>query len=123
MKSRDVRIRKLQANQLANRKKSYTVRWVVAGQPKSRTFATRALADNYRSDLMQAVNRGESFDSNSGVPDSLVPTVGDVRWLSFVRRYLEMKWPLASAKSRDSLTEALATVTPILVRDIAGRPS
>lgn len=68
MKSRNVRIRKLQVNQLANRKKSFTVRWVVAGIPRSRTFTTRALADNHRSDLMQAVNRGEAFDTKSGLP-------------------------------------------------------
>jgi integrase len=43
-------------------------------------------------------------------------------WLEFVQSYVSMKWPGAAAKSRDSMTDALATVTPILVRDLPGRP-
>jgi hypothetical protein len=50
---------------------SYTVRWVVASRPRSRTFTTRALADHFRSDRMQAINRGEAFDVDAGLPDSL----------------------------------------------------
>ncbi|MEV4757306.1 site-specific integrase [Micromonospora sp. NPDC049559] len=91
-------------------------------EPKSRTFSTRALADNFRSDLMQAANRGESFDGDSGLPESMVPPEEAVTWLTFVLRYVDMKWPGAAAKSRDSMTDALATVTGVLVRDVAGRP-
>lgn len=122
MKSRDVRLRKIQVNMLANRRKSYTVRWVVANQARSRTFTSRALADHFRSDLMQAVNKGEAFDVDSGFPDSMVPATDGITWLDLVRRYVEMKWPTAAAKSRDSITDSLATVTPTLVRDNPGRP-
>jgi integrase len=122
VKSREIRIRKIQVNSLANRKKSYTVRWVVASRPTSRTFATRALADHFRSDLMQAANRGEAFDVDSGLPDSMMPVKDAVTWLGFARRYVDMKWPGAAAKSRDSITDSLATVTPALVRDTPGRP-
>ncbi|MEO3820143.1 hypothetical protein [Plantactinospora sp. B24E8] len=100
MKSREVRIRGIQVNALAKRKKSYTVRWLVATEPKSRTFGTRALANNFRSDLMQSVNRGEAFDTDSGLPDSLARPDESVTWLAFVRRYVDMKWPVAAAKSR-----------------------
>ncbi|RAO30086.1 hypothetical protein ONO86_05638 [Micromonospora noduli] len=48
--------------------------------------------------------------------------VESVSWLGFVRRYVDMKWPGAAAKSRESTTDALATVTAALVRDLAGRP-
>ena len=123
MKSREVRIRKIQVNALANRKKSYTVRWVVAGQPRSRTFSARALADHFRSDLMQAANRGEAFDVESGLPESMIVEQSAESWLEFVRRYVDMKWPGAAAKSRESMTDALATVTPVLVRELPGRPS
>jgi len=122
VKSRDVRIRKIQVNALANRKKSYTVRWVVAADPKSRTFTTRALADHFRSDLMQAANRGEAFDTETGLPDSMVQAEEAVTWFAFVLRYVDMKWPGAAAKSRDSMTDALATVTPTLVRPLPGAP-
>ncbi|WP_234358905.1 hypothetical protein [Plantactinospora sp. BC1] len=122
MKSREVRIRGIQVNTLAKRKKSYTVRWVVGTEPKSRTFGTRALADNFRSDLMQAVNRGEAFDTDTGLPGSMVPPQESVTWLAFVRRYVDMKWPGAAAKSRESMTDALAAVTGLLIQDLPGRP-
>lgn len=122
MKSREVRFRKIQINALAGRKKSYTVRWTVGGEPKSRTFTTRALADNFRSDLMQAANRGEAFDSDSGLPESMMKPEEAVTWFGFVRQYIDMKWPGAAAKSRESMTDALATVTGMLVRDLGGRP-
>ncbi|GAB2923125.1 tyrosine-type recombinase/integrase [Micromonospora polyrhachis] len=123
MKSREVRIRGIQVNALAGRKKSYTVRWIVGSEPKSRTFSTRALADNFRSDLMQAANRGEAFDQASGMPESLLKPEEAVTWLGFVLRYIDMKWPGAAAKSRESMTDALATVTGALVRDLADRPN
>jgi integrase len=103
-------------------KRSYTVRWVVAGQEKSRTFATRALADNFRSDLMQAINRGEAFDTTSGLPESMVEAQQALTWLELAVKYVDMKWPGAAAKSRDSMIDALATVTPILVRDHGEQP-
>ncbi len=67
MKSRRVRIWAIKTNtpeggRPKTGKRSYTVRWVVAGREKSRTFVTRALADSFRSDLMQATNQGEGFD-------------------------------------------------------------
>jgi integrase len=122
MKTCEVRVRKTQINTLTNRKKSYTVRWLVGVEPKSRTFATRALADNYRSELMQAINKGEAFDTESGLPDSMAPRLASLTWLEFAKRYVSMKWPGAAAKSRDSTTDALATVTPVLVRQAPGAP-
>jgi hypothetical protein len=71
---------------------------------------------------MQAVNRGEPFDTDAGLPDSMIPKEEEVTWLSFVQRYVMMKWPSSAAKSRDSMTDALSTVTPVLVADVAGRP-
>ncbi|WP_226873676.1 hypothetical protein [Microbispora sitophila] len=40
----------------------------------------------------------------------------------FVRAYIEMKWPHAAAKSRDSMSDALATALPALVKERPGRP-
>lgn len=100
MKSRAVRVWDIRVNQGAARKKTYTVRWIVGGREKSRNFATRALADNYRSDLMQAINRGEAFDAATGLPDSMVQSKGAVSWLEFMQSYVDIKWPGAAAKSR-----------------------
>lgn len=41
---------------------------------------------------------------------------------AFALAYVSMKWPRAAAKSRDSMTDALATVLPALVSDRPGRP-
>lgn len=122
MKSRSVRIWEIRVNKGAGKKRTYSVRWVVAGREKARNFATRALADNFRSDLMQAANRGEAFDVDSGLPESMQPKPEAMTWLAFVQQYVSMKWPGAAAKSRDAMTDALATVTPVLIRDVAGRP-
>ncbi len=126
MKSRSVRVWAIKTNAGSGPgkgKRSYTVRWVVGGHEKSRTFATRALADNFRSDLLQAINRGEAFDTESGLPDSMVEAQQAVTWLDFVLRYVDMKWPGSAAKSRDSMVDALATVTPALVSCHGERPS
>ncbi|MFC6018435.1 tyrosine-type recombinase/integrase [Plantactinospora solaniradicis] len=121
MKSRAVRVWNIRVNK-SGKKKTYTVRWIVAGREKSRNFATRALADNFRSDLMQGINRGEAFDPATGLPDSMVEAKEAATWLEFVQKYLDMKWPGAAAKSRASLVDALATVTPALAGDPASRP-
>jgi integrase len=42
--------------------------------------------------------------------------------LAFALAYMDMKWPGAAAKSRDSMTEALTTVLPAFTRELKGRP-
>src|SRR6266516_2716843 len=101
---------------------SYEVRWVVAGRPRSRSRRTKALAEAFLSDLRQAARRGEQFDIATGLPESMLAQSGST-WLHFVQRYIDMKWPHAAAKSRDSLTDALATVTAALVLDDDKPPS
>ncbi|MBB5870574.1 integrase [Allocatelliglobosispora scoriae] len=125
MKSYSVRVWAIKVNKLAKGRKSYTVRWIVAHEEQSATFATRSLADNYRTDLKKAVNAGEAFDTVTGLPDSMVELalapVGET-WMDFAARYVAMKWPDAAAKSRSSMIDALITVTPALVVDDAGCP-
>jgi integrase len=123
MKTRNVRVWDIKVNRGTGKKRSYTARWVVAGRERSTTFATRALADNYRSDLLQAIGRGEAFDVETGLPESMTETRAGPTWLEFVERYVAMKWPGSAAKSRTSMVDALTTVTPVLVRDLPGRPS
>src|SRR6266545_4830333 len=92
MKSREVRIWAVKVNKLSDGRKSYTARWSVAGHPHSKTFGKRALAEHHRSDLMQAANRGEEFDTERpGLPDSMMPAKEVVTWLELVRRYVDMK--------------------------------
>jgi integrase len=123
MRTTDVRVWQIQVNKYEkSKKKTYTARWTVKGRQHSKTFATRALADNLRSKLMQAMNRGEEFDTESGLPDSMVEAKEATSFYAFALAYVSMKWPRAAAKSRDSMTDALATVLPALVTDRHGRP-
>ncbi|MGW5261796.1 tyrosine-type recombinase/integrase [Microbispora sp. NPDC004025] len=101
---------------------SYVVRWKVGGRQKSKTFRTKALAENFLSDLRQAAKRGEPFDVETGLPLSMLQAKSARTVFDFVRAYIEMKWPHAAAKSRDSMSDALATALPALVKERPGCP-
>jgi hypothetical protein len=49
----------------------FEVRWRVAGHDKSRSFITRALADNYHAELVRAARRGLEFSTATGEPAAL----------------------------------------------------
>ncbi|ARQ69156.1 tyrosine-type recombinase/integrase [Streptomyces marincola] len=102
------------------RKKAVELRWKVGRQPHSATFRTTTLADNRRAELMVAVQRGEPFDEATGLPLSELRHQRDVSWYQHARSYIEMKWQDAPAKTRATLAEAMATVTPALVEDTRG---
>src|SRR5262249_12544986 len=101
----------------------YMVRWKVgSGAPKAKSFCTHALADSYRSGLVQAMRRGEAFDTDSGLPESQFHERQSVTWYQHALDYIDMKWPGAAGKSRISIVETLTTVSPVLVRSEAGSP-
>ena len=106
-----------------DRPKPYMVRWKVGTAPaQAKSFELRAMADSWRSQLMQAARRGEAFDEASGLPAS---EVREQQWVSFYElavRFVDLKWPHAAAKTRTSTADALATVTPMLVSSARGKP-
>ncbi|APU18612.1 tyrosine-type recombinase/integrase [Actinoalloteichus sp. GBA129-24] len=128
MKSYDVRIWQIRPVKRMDKKSgrervvSYEVRWRVAVDSKSKSFAQRAQADSFRSDLVQAARKGEAFDTLSGLPESLARQRQSTRWIDHAVEYAQTKWPRASAKHRASIAETLATVTPVLVRGTRGMP-
>lgn len=101
------------------RARSHTVRWIVGTAEHSATFAHTGLAETFRTDLLQAARAGEPFDTTTGLPDSLAPARGidtEIPTLyALAQRYVETKWPRLAAKSRDNITDALATLLPALV--------
>ena len=99
------------------------VRWVVAGQIIAKTFATHALADGFRSGLIQAMNKGEAFDIATGLPTSSLPAKTAATWLEFCTKYVAARWDAAAAKTRDSITDSLATATIAMAETGPGRPS
>jgi integrase len=102
--------------------KLYRVRWVVDGTRFERSFTTNALADSWRSKLVQHANAGSPFDGTTGLPRPMIREENKTTWYQHARTYVDMKWPHLAAKSRRSMVDALATVTPALVSSVAGAP-
>jgi integrase len=121
MKSHRVRFWETRPNKTA-KGTSYTVRWTVAAREKSATFARKAQADRYRSRLMQAADKGEAFDVDTGLPDSMAREVSSVTWYEHACAFADARWPKVAAKGRISLVEGLMAVTPVLVTSQWGAP-
>lgn len=71
MSSYDVRIWTIREYQGRDRKtgkerKTYRVRWEVAGREFGKTFQTRAMAESFRSRLIVAQREGTAFDKPTG---------------------------------------------------------
>ncbi|CAL9311042.1 hypothetical protein SUDANB148_04737 [Streptomyces sp. SudanB148_2056] len=122
MRSYKVVIWKLSLNRSA-KKPTYLVRWSVDGEPFHESFKTTALADRFRARLLRAADKGEPFDTVTGLPDSLRRGKAALSFLDLARKYVDVRWAEASAKQRDSMTDALATVVPALVKPGRGRPA
>jgi hypothetical protein len=121
VRSHAVRFWEIRPNR-TGRGTSYTVRWTVASREKSRTFARKALAERYRARLMQAADRGEAFDSDTGLPDSLAREVSLLTWFELACDFIDARWPKHAGKGRVSLAEGLTAVTPVLVKPLHGAP-
>lgn len=104
-------------------KKSYTVRWFVAKEPFSETYATRALAESFRSQLLSAQKRGEAFRRIDGLPVSIGRDVVEEDWFKFAQRYVDMKWARAAAKSRAGNADTMASATMAMLASERGKPT
>ncbi|MFE5810681.1 site-specific integrase, partial [Streptomyces sp. NPDC056491] len=103
--------------QVKSKRAPYQLRWTVDGRVKTASFATITLADSRRSQLRQAMTRGEAFGVDSGLPVSELRAAankkaekGDLNWWAFSREYMAVRWRTAAAKTREGLADSLATV-------------
>src|ERR1022692_1001552 len=119
--TRDVR-RPWKIGKANSKTRPYMVRWVVAGDVFTLTFATFALADGFRSDLMQAMGKGEAFDIATGLPESVLRIKVARTWFDFCKAYVVVRWEGSAAKTRDSIADSLATATVAMVEDGRDRP-
>jgi integrase len=122
MSSYDVQIKDITRRTDRKAPKPYRLRWTVARSRFEKNFATKGLADSFRADLMRAARAGLPFDTDRGVPVPWLRAQNETTWYLHARAYAEMKWPHLAAKSRRSMAEALATVTPELVTGMRGAP-
>ncbi len=117
MKSYDVKFWTIRPGK-ATTKRTYEIRWKVGHSPQSRSLGNKAQAENFLSELRQAARNGEAFETETGLPDSMRTTASRERsWLEFCLAYIDMKWPSAAPKTRDSLTDALATLIPAVTSE------
>ncbi|MFJ3101802.1 tyrosine-type recombinase/integrase [Streptomyces sp. NPDC086835] len=107
----------------------YQLRWKVGGKVCSATFATVALAESRRSELWQAMRRGEAFRIRDGLPESEVRAAvaaaevrEEVTWFDFCREYMAMRWPTSAAKTREGIADGLAAVTLAMVEQGSEAP-
>ena len=118
----DVRIWKVEPYKGKN-VTTYRARWVVDGKRFGEYFATAALADNFRAQLVTASRRGEAFDTASGLPVSMTKADRDMNWLDFACKYVDTKWkdaapttggasPRGLCRSPSLLSPASSTVGP-----------
>jgi integrase len=103
-------------------KKSHVVRWKAGKRPFSKTYATRSLADSFRSKLITAQKKGEAFRLSDGMPTSFSRELDDRAWFEFAQVYVDMKWPRAAAKSRSSNADTMASVTMAMLATDRGVP-
>lgn len=128
MSTYDVRIWTIREYQGRDRKtgkdrKTYRVRWEVAGREFGKTFQTRAMAESFRSRLVVAQREGIAFDKPSGLPEPMARELNSRTWYELAVAFVDMKWARAAATQRKSIADALTTVTPAFLGSSRGAPS
>ncbi|MFJ2160154.1 tyrosine-type recombinase/integrase [Streptomyces sp. NPDC087856] len=127
--STDVRVWKV--SKISSKTAPYQLRWKVAGKVRHATFTTSALAESRRSELWQAMRKGEAFDVETGLPESEIRAAAekakqntrpDPSWWDFVREYMGVRWRTAAAKTREGLADSLATAALGMMGESPGAP-
>jgi hypothetical protein len=101
---------------------TYWVRWKVGRKLWKEAFRTAAQADSFRSALLTAARKGETFSLATGRPTAWKREKAEATWYEFAYTYLDMKWKQASAKCRKDIARALTAATPVMLLEARGRP-
>lgn len=133
MKTTNVKIWNVRQKKDA-KKNSWQIRWKTTSIDRTvekvhaQHRRTKALADDFQGKLRKAMNNGEEFDMETGLPGSLVEREPEAEAeparsiLVVAQEYVAKRWPRDAPKTRDGVTDALATVMPALVKDQPGAP-
>ncbi|WP_405463102.1 site-specific integrase [Streptomyces anulatus] len=95
---------------------TYTVRWTLDGNEQRAPFATRALADAFRSELVSATRRGEAFSLSTGRPVSHQSGATTVNWYDFAVQFADFQWGRTAGNSRKNTAKALTATTIAMLR-------
>ena len=87
-----------------------------------RLVTAKELAESYRAKLRAAARRGEGFDAETGLPESMVRTLRDVSFYEHCAEFAAATWAVSAAKTRVSVIETLTRVVPVVVTDLRGAP-
>ncbi len=101
-------------------RRRYRVKWRIDGRDRTRSFKTRAEADRYRRQLLDAIEAGEHFDDSSGEP--AVWSSESLTWFVWSQEWLALKWPQWAGTTRRSALETLVAITPRMVHSKAPQP-
>lgn len=117
----DVRLYTIEAR--PDRPKPYRVRWVVGQRKHSKSYKLKVQADGRRSELMARFAAASSSTRTRGYPPlSCGPYKAQSPGTSTPGPTSTARWAAAPAKSRKNYADALATITPALVKSTAGKP-
>ena len=128
----DVRFWKIRVYK-GKRGRTYSVRWTVGGEEFHDTFGTSTLAESRLAELRTYARNGIAFDIATGLPVTEIQkaqakaaeaaTTNEISWYELAVKYVARRWDGLSPNSRRSISETLATITPVLLAPDRGRPS
>lgn len=104
------------------RRRPWGVRWVTAGREHSESYATKALAESFRSELVRAARAGESFEITSGLPQSLSRKRGVQTFLDLAVAFVDQLWPAAPPNTRHGVVVNLSAIVPKFVNHLDHLP-
>ncbi len=108
---------------MKGRRRKYGVRWVTASEEHSEWYEHRPQAENRRSDLLQAMRRGEEFDIESGLPVSeLQATGGEQTLLAYAQEFVDRIWKKAPPQTRKTTVDNLASAVAGFVVPLDNAP-
>lgn len=106
-----------------NRRRKHGVRWRTAGQEHSEWFATKALAESFRTDLIRAQRAGERFDVPSGLPVSVARRRRERSLFEVAESYVDHLWAAgAPPNTRRAAVMHMSAVVPLFVRRLDHPP-
>lgn len=107
----------------SNRRRKYGVRWRTAGKEHSEWFATKALAESFRTDLIRAQRAGEHFDVATGLPESARRRQNERSLLDVATSYVDHLWQSgAPPNTRRAAVMHLSAAVPLFVRRLDRPP-